>query len=207
LRTFVTILYLLVLTLNPYMDKQSFSPLHYTFYEGALKMNAYMTSRASVSACLISRKHGPNLLKFNTGVFYKKLSNHIKFNFNLICRNWATVRRFFISYEVKTCVSLKVNRRFRETCYLSIEDLFATCLVLVYSLLSFQAWRCMRQVIPQYSLDFNEIYGVLSKNVKLFDITFTILDIIHSPVFYLKKNVSGLDSVSVFRFNFLIWAQ
>jgi hypothetical protein len=34
----------------------------------------------------------------------------------------------------------------------------------------------------------------------------TILDIIHCPVFYLKHNVSRLDSVPIFRWNLLRWA-
>jgi hypothetical protein len=40
-----------------------------------------------------------------------------------------------------------------------------------------------------------------------FNITIIILDIIRRPVFYLKTTFQRLDSVSVFRWNLLKWAQ
>jgi hypothetical protein len=53
----------------------------------------------------------------------------------------------------------------------------------------------------------NELLGSLSENIKFFDITITILDFTHSPVFYLKLNVSRTGFCLLFRWNSLSWAQ
>jgi hypothetical protein len=119
-------------------------------------MNEYMACRAYMFACMISRNYGPILIKFNTGVFHEKSSNHTKFNFSLICRTWATseATKIPIFYDIRTCISLKVNRRFRGTCCLSIDDLLTTCLMLVYSKVFFSSLKVWATIYYEISLGY-----------------------------------------------------
>jgi hypothetical protein len=91
-----------------------------------------------------------------------------------------------VVWDIKPSSTLKVSRRFRETCRLHFQDrrinqarnqntyfVSASCCFLARLILR-SPWRWMREVPPKRRIPFNGLHGVISRKIKFFITTAVI---------------------------------